>query len=145
MTNNDNATMYRLGDRGQTIVGPANDIRGREVNDRDGEGIAKVAELLVDDREEKVRFLLIEHGGFLGFRATKTLLPVDAITKIAADEVFINQSRERVATAPRYAPTLVNDRPHHSSVYDHYGIPPYWGQGYIYSTGMWGQYPGTQP
>lgn len=132
MTRSDNATLYILGDHGETVDGSANDIRGREVKGKDGEGIGKVADLLVDDREKKVRFLLVEHGGFLGFGETKTLIPVDAVTKITQDDVVVDQSRDRVATAPGYAPDLVDDRPYHSSIYNHYGYAPYWGSGYIY-------------
>jgi len=131
MTDNDNATLYVLGDHGHTVDGSANDVRGREVKDKDGHGIGKVADLLVDDREKKVRFLLVEHGGFLGFGETKTLIPVDAVTKITEDDVFVDQSRDRVASAPGYAPDLVDDRLYHSSIYDHYGYMPYWGEGYI--------------
>ncbi|MGI8434433.1 MAG: PRC-barrel domain-containing protein, partial [Nocardioidaceae bacterium] len=128
MTSNDNATLYTLGDRGQTVDGSANDVRGLEVKDKDGAGIGKVADLLVDDREQKVRFLLVEHGGFLGFGDTKTLVPVDAVTKVTEHEVFINQSRERVASVPGYAPELVDDQPYHASIYNYYGYEPYWSQ-----------------
>ncbi len=136
MTSNDNATLYTLGDRGQTVDGSVNDVRGREVKDQDGAGIGKVADLLVDDREEKVRFLLVEHGGLLGFGETKTLIPVDAVTKVTEDEVVINQSRERVASAPGYDPDLVDDRQYHSSIYTHYGYVPFWGQGYMYPAAL---------
>lgn len=131
MTSNDNATLYTLGDRGQTVDGLVNDVRGREVQDADGTGIGRVTDLLIDDQEKKVRFLLVEHGGFLGFGEKKSLIPVEAITKITEHEVLIDQSREKVASAPAYAPDLVDDRPHHSSVYDHYGYPPYWGLYYL--------------
>lgn len=131
----DNATLYTLGDRGQTVDGSANDVRGREVKDSDGAVVGKVADLLVDDRKKKVRLLLIEHGGFLGLGEKRTLIPVDAVTKVTEDEVFINQTRERVASAPGYAPDLVNDRPYHASVYSHYGYTPYWGPGYMYPIG----------
>ncbi len=136
MASNEQPTLYTLGDRGQTIDGSANDVRGRTVKDKDGEGIGKVADLLVDDREDKVRFLLVEHGGFLGFGETKSLIPVDAVTKVTEDEVFIDQSRDRVASAPGYSPDLVDDRPYHSSVYSHFGYIPYWGPGYMYPTGL---------
>lgn len=145
MTSNNNATLYALGDRGQTVDGSANDVRGREVKDKDGAGIGKIADLLVDDREQKVRFLLVEHGGFLGFGDTKTLIPVDAVTKVTEHEVFIDQSRERVASAPGYAPDLVDDRPYHASIYNEYGYTPYWGQGYIAPVGLWGMHPGSPP
>jgi sporulation protein YlmC with PRC-barrel domain len=136
MTTNHDATLYVLGDRGQTVDGSANDVRGREVKDKNGDGIGKVADLLVDDQENKVRFLLVEHGGFLGFGETKSLIPIDAITKITQDEVHVNQSRKQVAAAPGYAPDLVDDRPYHSSVYSHYGYAPYWGAGYMYPGGL---------
>ncbi len=146
MTSNDeNATLYTLGDRGQTVDGSTDDVRGREVKDKDGEGIGKVADLLVDDREEKVRFLLVEHGGFLGFGEEKTLIPVDAVTKITESEVFIDQSGERVAAAPGYDPNLVDDRPYHASIYSHYGYTPFWGGGYLYPVGAWGMHPGSPP
>ncbi len=137
MASDDNASLYTLDDRGETVDGSANDIRGREVKDQNFEPIGKVADLLVDDRENKVRFLLVEHGGFIGFGETKTLIPVDAVTKVSADEVHVDQSRDRVAAAPGYAPDLVNDRQYQSTVYDHYGYPPYWGVGYMYPGG-WG-------
>lgn len=131
MTDNDSATLYTLGDRGQVVDGSANDIRGREVKDKDGIGVGKVADLLVDDQEKKVRFLLVAHGGFLGFGDTKTLIPVDAVTKVNEHVVFIDQSHERVASAPSYAPDLVDDRAHHASVYSHYGNTPHWSHGYV--------------
>ncbi len=136
MTTKRNASLYTLGDRGQTIDGSANDVRGRRVKDTNGEGIGKVADLLVDDQENEVRFLLVEHGGFLGFGETKSLIPVDAVTKITASEVYVDQSRERVAAAPGYHPDLLHDRPHQESVYSHYGYTPYWGPGYLRAGGM---------
>ena len=132
MTHNDSATLYVLGDRGQTVDESANDVRGRQVKDKDGDSIGKVADLLVDDVEDKVRFLLVEHGGFLGFGETKSLIPVDAVTKITVDDVFVDQSRERVAAAPGYSPDLVDDRPYHGSIYGYYGYAPFWGAGYTY-------------
>lgn len=136
MTSNDKFTLYTLGDRGQTVKGPANDVRGREVKDKDGAGIGKVADLLVDEQEHKVRFLLVEHGGFLGFGEKKTLIPVDAVTKITEDEVLIDQAGERVAAAPGYDPDLVDDRAYHANLYNYYGYAPYWGAGYMYPMGI---------
>lgn len=125
-----------MGDSGQTVDGPANDVRGYEVRDQTGNGIGKVADLLVDDAAEKVRFLVVERGGLFGFGETKTLIPVDTVTKITEDEVFVDQTRERVASAPGYAPHLVEDRPYQSSVYSHDGYMPYWGPGYLYPVGL---------
>jgi sporulation protein YlmC with PRC-barrel domain len=138
MTGNESSTLYTLGDRGQTVSGSANDVRGREVKDKDGAGIGKVVDLLIDEQENKVRFLLVEHGGFLGFGEQKTLIPVDAVTTVTEDEVHIDQSGERIKSAPGYDPDLVNDRPYHSGLYDYYGYAPYWGAGYMYPLGGMG-------
>src|SRR5690348_16824706 len=87
-------TLSKLSETGQTVASDDEDIRGRKVKDKDGEDVGKVADLLIDDAEHKVRFLLVEHGGFLGIGDTKSFIPVDAITRITADDVFVDQSRE---------------------------------------------------
>jgi len=125
------ATLVRLSDTDLTLADRDEDIRGRDVRDMSGEDLGKVDDLLIDDQEHKVRFLQISSGGFLGLGATKFLLPVDAITGITVDTVYVNQSRERVAGAPRYDPTLVDER-YVSDLYGHYGYPPYWGPDYRY-------------
>ena len=132
MTMNNNATLIKLSDTDKTINGMANDIRGRKVKDKDGKDLGKVHDLLIDDAEGKVRFLLIEHGGFLGIRDTKSFIPVDAITRITKDEVFINHALGHVAGAPGYNPTLINDRRYHEDIYNYYGYGPSWGAGYVY-------------
>lgn len=132
MTSPNNATIRKLSDSDLTVTSSAEDIRGREVKDKDGNDIGKVQDLLIDDRERKVRFLLVEHGGFLGIGEKKSFIPVDDVTKITADDVFINHSSEHVAAAPPYDPDLVDDRSYHGSIYDHYGYTPYWGVGYMY-------------
>jgi len=132
MTTQDNATLSKLSDTGQTVKDAADDIRGRKVKDKDGKDIGTVHDLLIDDRERKVRFLLVEHGGFLGLGRTKSFIPVDAITRITADDVLINHTRDHVAAAPGYAPDLVADRAYHGSIYSHYGYMPYWTAGYGY-------------
>lgn len=136
MSSNDGSTLYMLGDHGQTVDGSINDVRGRKVEDADGVGIGTVEDLVMDGEEAKVRFLLLEHGGILGFGQKKTMIPVDAVTKVDQDTVFVDLSKDRVASAPGYAPDLVADRVYHSSLYSHYGYPPYWGPGYRYPSGM---------
>ncbi|XAS75704.1 PRC-barrel domain-containing protein [Dermatophilaceae bacterium Sec6.4] len=127
----DIATLYTLGDRGQTVDGTVDDVRGRTVKEADGTDIGMVTDLIVDDHEQQVRFLVVEHDGFLGNNETRTLVPVEAITTTTAAEVFIDQSREHVASAPIYHPSLVHDRAHHASINHHYGHAPHWGHGYL--------------
>lgn len=84
-----------LGSRGQTIHRAVDDICGREVRDRHGDRIGTVADLVLDDREEEVRFLVVDHGGVPGFGDAKTLIPVDALVRITSDEVFVGHSERR--------------------------------------------------
>lgn len=132
MANDGAPVLEKLSDSEQTVETPDEDVRGRKVADTDGNEIGKIEDLLIDAPERKVRFLLVAHGGFLGLGEKKAYVPVDAVTQITADEVFIDQSRERVAEAPVYDPELTDEREYYSSVYGFYGYPPFWGPGYVY-------------
>jgi CBS domain-containing protein/sporulation protein YlmC with PRC-barrel domain len=123
--------LVRLSDTNLTLAEQAEDIRGLKALDSAGEELGTVNDLFIDEQERKVRFLEVASGGFLGLGATKFLLPVEAISRITPDVVHINQSRERVAGAPGYDPTLVEER-YASDVYSHYGYPPYWRDDYHY-------------
>lgn len=131
MSTNSNATISMLSESGWSIT-PADDIRGRTVKDKDGPDLGKVHDLLIDDQEHWVRFLLVEHGGFLGLGATESFIPVDDITTITDTLVSINHTREHVAAAPAYNPDLIDARSYHGSIYDHYGYTPFWDAGYDY-------------
>ncbi|MGI8867741.1 MAG: PRC-barrel domain-containing protein [Mycobacteriales bacterium] len=126
MTSHPTATITKLSDSGQTITPPGEDIRGRRVTDKNGKDLGKVHDLLIDDQEHKVRFLLVEHGGFLGLGETKSFIPVDAISKITDDEISINHTVEHVAAAPPYDPELIDDRNYHNTIYSHYAYSSYW-------------------
>jgi sporulation protein YlmC with PRC-barrel domain len=123
--------LVKLSDTNLRLADPAEDIRGRKVLDSAGEEIGDVDDLLVDSQKQKVRFLQVASGGFLGLGATKFLLPVDAITRINGPNVYINQTRRHVAGAPRYNPSLVDEH-YASDIYSHYGYAPYWRAGYVY-------------
>ena len=124
--------LVKLSDAGLTVTDPAEDIRGRKVMDQNGEEVGDVDDLLMDERERKVRFMRVATGGFLGLGETKFLLPVDAIARMDQDNVFIDQSRERIAGGPQYDPDLTYDMQYYGGLYGHYGYAPYWGAGYMY-------------
>jgi len=127
------STLRRLRDMGETVANADEDIRGRTVLDNTGKHVGAVDGLLVDDAENKVRFLRVECGGFLGVGATHVLIPVDAITRITGDAVTIDRGGEHLHGAPRYDPALINqDEGYWGNVYGYYGYAPYWGPGYMY-------------
>jgi hypothetical protein len=122
------ATLSHLGDNDRTIATSDEDIRGRMVKDKDGLDVGKVEGLLVDDIERKVHFMEVGSGGFLGIGESKSFIPVDAITRMTTDEVYISHTREHVAGAPRYDPDLVRDHSHYFfSLYPYYGYMGYMG------------------
>ena len=103
-------TLVKLGDTDLTVGDPNEDVRGRTVLDRNNDEIGHVDALMIDDQDTKVRFLQVAAGGFLGLGEKKFLVPVDAIVKIDDDHVHVDRTREQVAGAPDYDPTLVLDR-----------------------------------
>lgn len=131
MTAPETGKLIKLSDTDQTVATGDEDIRGRNVKDKDGQDLGKVNDLLVDDHDNKVRFLEVASGGIVGLGSTKSFIPVDAVTDIAED-IHIDQTREHVAGAPVYDPDLVEARSYYEDLYGYYGFPPYWGADYIY-------------
>ncbi len=132
MTESTQATLVKLGDTDLTVADSAPDVRGRKVIDRHGDEIGMVDDLLIDDRESKVRFLRVGAGGFLGIGEQHFLIPVDAVTKIDADHVHIDRERAGLRGVPTYDPELTYDVDYYGNVYGWWGYGPYWGPGYTY-------------
>ncbi len=124
-------TLHTLKEMHVTPRDPAQDIRSRKIEDANGESLGKIEGLLIDDQENKVRFLRVASGGFLGVGQDTALIPVEAITKIGKDVVRVNQTRERISAAPTYNPSLIDDR-YYTGLYGYYGYGPYWAAGYAY-------------
>ncbi len=119
--------LVKLSEIDQTVANPYEDIRRRAVKDRNGDDIGEVRDLLVDQSENRVRFLEVASGGFLGIGQDTSLIPVDAITSINDEEVRIDQTRDYLAGAPAYDPELVRERDYYSSHLGYYGYAPWWG------------------
>lgn len=128
----ESAALRKLEDSDLEIARRDEDVRGRKMVDRHGDEIGKVDALFIDESEQKIRFLRVSSGGFLGIGATKFLIPVDAITRIDDDHVHIDKTREHLVGAPPYEPELVDRREYYQSLYQYYGYPPYWTTGYAY-------------
>lgn len=126
------STLVRLSDTNLTLGHPDEDIRGAIVVDSDGKDIGHVDDLMIDDHHNKVRFLVVSAGGFLGIGEKKFWIPVDAVTARSEDQVSVDTTVAHVKTAPGYDPDIIASQPYADNVYAFYGIAPYWGAGYIY-------------
>ncbi|HEY2642353.1 MAG TPA: PRC-barrel domain-containing protein [Galbitalea sp.] len=122
--------LVRLSDTDEFVLDPTEDVRGRKVKDSDGADLGKVKDLLIDQEDNKVRALVVDHGHFL--EKTTSVIPVDAIYRVSADEVHITQNKEKVAGSSVYDPTLVYDADYYFAIYDYYGYSPYWYDEYVY-------------
>jgi len=121
-------TLSKLRDVGQTVANTVDDIRGRMVKDKNGQELGKIDGLMIDDVERKVRFIEVASGGFLGFGGSKSFIPVEAITRITEDDVYISHTREHLADAPPYDPDLVEAHSDYfSGLYPYYGYSGYLG------------------
>lgn len=114
-------TMMTLSDSDHMLADPQQDIRGRTVVDRDGNEIGKIGDLLIDTEHEKVRLILVEHGGLFGIGATPLFLPVETLERVTDDVVRIDRSRVHVAEAPHYDPELVDGDKYMAQLYRYYG------------------------
>jgi len=123
--------LVKLSETDQTVSAESEDVRGRGVKDKDGEDIGTIDDLLIDGRENKVRFLEVASGGILGLGKTKSFIPIDTITRVE-DDVHIDQTREHVAGAPEYDPELIDQGAFYEETYSYYGNTPFWSAGYMY-------------
>ena len=123
--NKDTPRLLRLSDSTLTLERPEDDLRDRKVFDSDEEEIGRIGDLFIDQGENKVRFLMVKSGGFLGIGAEEILIPVDAISRIDEKGVHIAHGREHIAGAPQYDPELVT-ADYYQSLYGYYGYGPFW-------------------
>jgi sporulation protein YlmC with PRC-barrel domain len=129
-----NASLLRLSNTGLVLADASQDVRGLPVKDVEGATIGKVVDLLIDDTEKRVRFLLVSTGGVLGIGEERFLVPVDAIAAIHKDHVHIARTRDHVTSGPRYDPQVTHEQqePLFADAYAFYGVLPFWAAGYAY-------------
>lgn len=128
----DSAKLLRLSDTDLALEREEEDVRSYKVVDSTGKDIGHVDDLMIDDQQKKVRFLIVAAGGFLGIGEKKFWVPVDAITGIDDGYVHVDMTLEHVKEVPVYDPEVVQVEPFANEVYNYYGIAPYWGSSYIY-------------
>lgn len=128
----DSAKLVRLSDTDLGLDRADDDVRSYNVVDATGAAIGHVDDLMIDDQQKKVRFLVVAAGGFLGIGEKKFWVPVDAVTAIEDGTVHVDMTVEHVKSVPVYDPEIVHPEPFANEVYNYYGVAPYWGSGYIY-------------
>ena len=118
--------LVRLSDSGLVLEDLAQDVRGLDIYDNDGDRIGTVEDLYADAEERKVRFLDVSAGGFLGLGEKRFLIPVEAVSEVREDRVVVDQKRQRVADSPLFDADVVVPQPaYQDELYEYYGyLPP---------------------
>lgn len=100
-------------------------VNGTDVYNPAGEKLGSIESLMNDKISGKVRYAVMEFGGFLGIGTERYPLPWDTMKyDIGMDGYVVTLAREKLENAPRYerdtAPEY-NDE-YGRRVYDYYGV-----------------------
>jgi len=85
------------------------ELRWKTLVGSDGEKIGTIETIERDDDTERVEFLQIGRGGFLGFGAERFLVPVTAIVEVDEKHVYIDRSLQQLDGVPAYDYERIND------------------------------------
>lgn len=101
-------------------------VEGTHVYNPAGEKLGSIDSLMIDKLSGKVRYAVMEFGGFLGMGTDRYPLPWDTLkydTNLGGYAVTL--SKEQLEKAPKYAqdmaPEYTDD--YGRRVYDYYGVP----------------------
>ncbi|AGL17187.1 hypothetical protein L083_3677 [Actinoplanes sp. N902-109] len=118
-----NRTMIRLTETGHRAAAPGR-MLGVRVTDRDGNALGTVDDLLVDADARRFRLISVEHGGVVGFGATPSFIPVEAVDAMSRHEIRVGHSSAQVADAPLYDASMMGAGEFCESLYGYYGLRP---------------------
>ncbi len=105
------------------------DVRGRAVFTIDDDRIGVIDDLLIDMVDCRVCFLEVRADGFLGIGEHISLIPIEAMSVLDGQFVYVEHSSDHVSAAPIYNPHVVETMHYLNDVYAHYGYVPPWAAG----------------
>lgn len=120
--------LIRLADAQLELTNPLEDVRGHRVFGLNQREIGYVRALMVDEATPKVHFIEIAFGGVLGLWESAYLVPVELVTQVGKDKVFVAQTREQISRVPRYEPELRDLAPDDAMLIQEYYGSPFHGQ-----------------
>lgn len=112
---------------GLELEDPAQDLRGREALDRDGDSVGSVTDMMIDPALRTARMLVVEHSGLLGMGKKRYLVPLEVVRPADEGAVKIDRTKDEIQAAPEYqAYEGEEEELHYAEVYATYGVRPYW-------------------
>jgi hypothetical protein len=103
-------------------------VEGTAVYGRDGDRIGSIQRVILEKKGGRVAYAVLGFGGFWGIGDDYYPLPWEKLTyDESLDGYRIDLSKEQVEAAPRARDDSDEwYRNNGRSVYDYYGVPPYW-------------------
>ncbi|CAM4235421.1 Photosystem reaction center subunit H [Comamonas aquatilis] len=101
-------------------------VEGTHVYNPAGDKLGSIDSLMIDKLSGKVRYAVMEFGGFLGIGTDRYPLPWDTLKyETSMGGYVVSLSKEQLENAPKYAqdtaPEYTED--YGRRVYDYYGVP----------------------
>jgi len=108
----------------------ASTIIGTEVQNKRGDYLGKITDLMIDPTDGRIVFAVLSHGGVLGIPTRFVAVPFSVLTPRHEKKIFLLEvSREKMAAAPSFDrehwPDVAN-REWSGDIYRYYGQMPYW-------------------
>ena len=101
----------------------ATSIIGDSVENKQGEKIGKIKDIMLNTQDGRIQYLIIEFGGFMGFGEKLFAIPFAALKLNAKNVDFVlNMEKEFLENAPGFD---VNHWPETNSHY--FDVNSYWG------------------
>lgn len=107
----------------------ADTLIGNDVYNRQDEKIGDIKEIMLDMRDGRVSYAVLEFGGFLGMGTSLFAIPWQALTLDTVKKCFtLDASKESLEKAPGFEkdnwPDMV-DPTWQKGIHDYYGTKPY--------------------
>lgn len=115
----------------------ANKMKGEKVTNMNGDELGKIEDVMIDQDEGKIAFVVIKFGGFLGIGDKEFAIPWEALTGGQAGSPFtLKINKEILEKAEGFdKEKLPSNREQLSKTYAYYGHKPYWETGVLKRTG----------
>lgn len=110
----------------------ANDVRGADVRIADGGLVGEIERVMIDTGAMHVAYLLVTHGGFLGFDEKWLPVPLQALAWSPGERAYTlkgsaSQLKQVQGLPKGETPTQVR-REQLQALYQRFGLKPYWQQ-----------------
>ncbi|MFT3814377.1 MAG: PRC-barrel domain-containing protein [Acidovorax sp.] len=109
-----------------TSVISSEKVRGTNVYNPAGDKLGSIEELMIDKISGRVRYAVMEFGGFLGMGTDIYPLPWDTLKyDTGMGGYVVTLTKEQLENAPRYERAAIPEYTdeYGRRVYDHYGVP----------------------